>query len=58
LNNETGIIKGRVDAKIYNAFKSILNKLNLTQQDYIDKVVRDFVLENINLVMDTKSDKK
>lgn len=58
MNNDAGTIKGRVEAKIYNAFKVILTKLNLSQQDFIDKVVKDFVLDNINLVLDPKSDKK
>lgn len=30
----------------------------MTQQDFIDKAVREFITDNINIIMDVKSDKK
>jgi len=33
------------------AFKKILEKLNLTQQDFIETHVKNFVLDNINLIL-------
>lgn len=58
MNNESGIIKARIDSKLYNVLKMILNKLNMTQQDFIETRIKEFVIDNINLVVDTKSDKK
>jgi len=58
LNSESSTIRGRVDVKLYPAFKVILSKLNMTQQDFIDMKIKEFVLEYINLVLDDKSDKK
>lgn len=58
MNNESGIIKGRIDSKLYEVFKLILSKLNITQQDFIDSKVKEFVIENIYLITDIKSDKK
>lgn len=56
-NNETGIIKGRIDAKLSDALKIILSKLNMTQQDLIDKKIKEFVIENINLVISSNDSK-
>ncbi len=58
MNNDFGTIKGRIDNKLYEVFKMILNKLNMTQQDFIDSKVKEFVIDNISLVTDLKSDKK
>lgn len=58
MNNESGIIKARIDSKLYDVLKMILNKLNMTQQDFIETKIKEFVIDNINLVVDTKSDKK
>lgn len=52
MNNDNGIIKGKIDNKLFNAFKLILNNLNMTQQDFIENKVKEFVLENLNLVID------
>lgn len=58
MNNESGIIKARIDSKLYDVLKIILNKLNITQQDFIETRIKEFVIDNINLVVDIKSDKK
>ena len=52
MNNDSIIVKGKIDITINEAFKKILKTLNMTQQDFIDKVVKDFVLKNLHLVMD------
>lgn len=52
MNNDNGIIKGKIDNKLFNAFKLILDNLNMTQQDFIESKVKEFVLENLNLVID------
>lgn len=58
MNNDSGIIKARIDSNLYEVLKLLLNKLNMTQQDLIETKVKEFVIENIKLVVDTKSDKK
>lgn len=59
-NNEFVIIKGRIDNKLDEVFKSILNKLNMTQQDFLDKKIKEFIIENIYLITinNTKNDRK
>lgn len=56
--NNNNIIKGKIDEKLYDAFRDILKELNMTQQDFIDKVVKDFVLSNLNLIMNKGSKDK
>lgn len=56
--NNNNIIKGKIDEKLYDAFRDILKELNMTQQDFIDKVVKDFVLSNLNLIMNKGSEDK
>lgn len=58
MNNDSGTIKARIDANLYEVLKLLLNKLNMTQQDLIESKVKEFVIENIQLVVGAKSDKK
>lgn len=58
MNNESGIIKARLDAKLYNVLRIILINLNMTQQEFLEARVKEFVIDNINLVVDAKSDRK
>ncbi|MBO5096458.1 MAG: hypothetical protein J6B98_06255 [Bacilli bacterium] len=57
-NNESGIVKAKIDSKLYDVLKIILAKRNMTQQEVIESSIKNFVIENINLVVDNKSDKK
>lgn len=57
-NNESGIVKAKIDSKLYDVLKIILTKRNMTQQEVIESSIKNFVIENINLVVDNKSDKK
>ncbi len=50
INNDI-IIKGRIDPTLGEAFKIILDKKKMTQQDFIDLVVKDFVISNLNLIV-------
>lgn len=50
INNES-IIKGRVDNTLAEVLKQILTKKNMSQQDFIDMIVKDFVLQNLNLII-------
>jgi len=58
MNNETGIIKARIDSKLYDVLKIILSKLNITQQELLEKEIKDYIIENIHLIVDVKSDDK
>lgn len=54
-NNEAVIIKGKVDAKLNEAFKKVLLKKNITQQDFVEKKVKEFVLENIDILFEKEN---
>ena len=58
MNNEYSIIKGKIDSKLDDAFKKILFKKNITQQDFIEKQVRDFVLRNLDILLPKEDDRK
>ncbi len=57
INNDS-IIKGRVDITLAEVLKQILNKKNMTQQDLIDMFVKDFVLQNLNLIINNEKGSK
>lgn len=59
MNNDV-YIKGKIDSNISEVFKKILSELNMTQQDFVDRKVKDFIIENIHLIIkndEKKSDK-
>lgn len=51
MNNEI-VIKGKIDASLNDAFKKILEKLSISQQEFIDNAVKEFVLKNLNILFD------
>lgn len=55
-NNDTAIIKGKIDSNLNEAFKRILTKLNMTQQDFVERQVTEFVIKNMNIILN-KDDK-
>lgn len=57
MNNDC-LVKGKVDATLNEAFRKILKVLNMSQQDFIDKAVKDFVLNNLKLVMNKGTENK
>ena len=56
--NNDNIIKGKVDATLNEAFRKILKALNMTQQDFMDKAVKDFVINNLSVIMNKGSQDK
>ena len=58
LNNDFIIIKGKLDKDLNDALKKILIIKNITQQDFIENMVRDYVLKNLNLLLPKEDDKK
>ncbi len=57
LNNDC-LVKGKVDSSLNEAFRKILKTLNMSQQDFIEKAVKDFVLNNLTLIMNKGSEDK
>ncbi len=51
INNESCILKGRIDFTLFEVLKQILNKKKMTQQDLIESFVKEFVLQNLNLII-------
>lgn len=51
INNESCVLKGRVDSTLFEVLKQILNKKKMTQQDLIESAVKDFVLKNLSLII-------
>ena len=54
--NSDSVIKGKVDTTLFEVLKQILNKKKMTQQDLIENAVKEFVLQNLNLII-PKDDK-
>jgi len=57
LNNKEIYVKARIDSKLGEVLRIILSKLNMTQQELIETNIKDFIIENISLVVDSESDK-
>ena len=55
-SNDSSVIKGRIDGSLSEALKQILLKKKMSQQDLIDMLIKDYVIENINIVL-KKDDK-
>ncbi len=52
MNSNECIVKGRIDSSLNDAFKKILEKLSISQQEFIDNAVKEFVLNNLNILFD------
>lgn len=55
--NSDSVVKGRIDSSLAEVLKQILIKKNMTQQDLIDMIVKDFVLENLSLIISNNQTK-
>lgn len=54
IGNNDVVIRAKIDSKLYDAFKKILTIRKETAQDIIEQYVRNYVLDNIELVMNNK----
>ena len=54
--NSESIIKGKVDSTLFEVLKQILAKKKMTQQDFIESATKEFVLQNLKLII-SKEDK-
>ena len=48
-NNNSNIVKAKIDSVLFIALKQILKKKKMTQQDLIVSLIKEFVLENLGL---------
>lgn len=51
LNNDY-VIKGKINNSLNEAFKKVLAKFNMSQQDFIEKSVTDFVIKNVSVILE------
>ena len=58
INNENCVIKGKIDANLYDVVKTILNIKGMTQQDLINLISKEFILENIDILIKNVKDLK
>ena len=58
INNENCVIKGKIDVNLYDAVKTILNIKGMTQQDLINLISKEFILENIDILIKNAKDLK
>lgn len=59
-NNETTvIIRCRINNNTNELLKVILDKLKINQQDFLEARIRDFIFDNMSIIVDNiKEDKK
>lgn len=57
-NNEVFIIKCKIDSDLNTGFKRILDANNLTQQDVLEKLIKEYVISNLTLLLKSGKDNK
>lgn len=50
-NNNLKILKIKVEPKTYNALAKIINKNNKTIQSLIEELLKNYIYENIDLIV-------
>ncbi len=56
-NNEFTYLKVRVDNDLFDAFKKLLIIKNISQQEFVERAINDFVVKNLKLLL-VKIDKE
>ncbi len=56
-DNKKCVVKGYVGEELFDPLKKLLKKKKMTQQDLIDKCVRDFIIDNITLLNEKQDNK-
>lgn len=54
INNENCFVKGKVDSTLAEALKRILAKKKMSQQDFVEMIVKDYVLQNLNIIIENE----
>lgn len=57
-SNESYVLKGRIDSTIFEVLKVILSKKKMTQQDLIESFAKDFVFQNLDLIINKETTNK
>ena len=55
--NNNSFIKVKVEPKIFDAFKKVLSEHKLTQQEFFENKMKEYILDNLSLFIDDKGDK-
>ena len=55
MNNNAIYIKCKIDEKLNNALRKILTKHGVSQQEFLEKKIKEFVLDNIDLIIPNES---
>ncbi len=56
-SNDFIFIKARIENKLNEALKKILDKKKITQQDFLEQRIKEYVLENLNVILDDRDRK-
>ena len=56
-DNKKCVVKGYVGEELFDPLKRLLKKKKMTQQDLIDKCIRDFIIDNITLLNEKQDNK-
>lgn len=54
LNND-GLIKGKLDSNLYEAFKKVISKTGITYQEFIEVSVKKYIIDNLNILLEKES---
>lgn len=57
-NNESIIIKCKIDSKYHNVLKKILELNKMTQQEFFEKKIKEYILSNIELLFENSKGSK
>ncbi len=55
INNGDSFIKGKVDSTLAEALKRILAKKKMSQQDLIEMLIKNYVLDNLNIIIENEN---
>lgn len=55
INNESYIIKCKIDNNLNTALRKILEKNKITLQDLLEQKIKEYVIENVNVLIDKGS---
>ncbi len=53
--NNDGLIKGKLDSNLYEAFKKVISKTGITYQEFIEVSVKKYIIDNLNILLEKES---
>ena len=57
-NNDYTVIRCRIENNLYTAFKKLLDSNKTTQQDAIEKLIKEYIISNIKELFEDKKGTK